>query len=127
MIASTKTSKLRTTKGITSFTKTFVPAVARNDGDVTSRRGTSRSKFSGAVVHNDIASSSMTLEMRIVVGSSIDKVLDTVTVIPGETVTWTEEEYGFVLEGDQKIVIANQSSIASSDKYFVFVNYRDIA
>ena len=126
MIASTKTSKLRTTKGITSFTKTFVPAVARNDGGVTSRRGTSRSKFTGAVVHNDIASSSVTVEMRVTNDTTV-KTLDRVTMIPGETVTWTEEEYGFVLEGDQKIVIANLSSIASSDKYFVFVNYRDIA
>ena len=124
MIASTKTSKLRTTKGITSSTKTFVPAVARNDGSVTSRRGTSRSKFTGAVVHNDIDSSSMTVEMRVT-NDTTTRVLDRVTMIPGETVTWTEEEYGFVLEGDQKITFVKTSLLDA--EYFVFVNYRDIA
>lgn len=124
MIASTKTSKLRTTKGITSSTKTFVPAVARNDSGVTSRRGTSRSKFTGAVVHNDIDSSSVTVEVRVTNDITI-KTLDRVTMIPGETVTWTEEEYGFVLEGDQKITFVKTS--LPDAEYFVFVNYRDIA
>tara|TARA_R110000751_G_scaffold100812_2_gene194780 strand:- start:1321 stop:1527 length:207 start_codon:yes stop_codon:yes gene_type:complete len=68
----------------------------------------------------------MTVEMRVT-NDTTTKVLDRVTMIPGETVTWTEEEYGFVLESDQKIAFVNIGSIGSSDEYFVFVNYRDIA
>lgn len=125
----TEYQKLQTVYGVISGVgdDEFV-TTALSAEDASSVRGVRRRRFAGAVISSKSTSTqSLSPTISITKGAVANTFeLDRTTILPGETATWTEEDYAVDLDKDEYVKIEVSESLASADRLFISLRINDL-
>ena len=99
-----------------------------NPRTIKDKRGNTLTMFSGAIAYlNSNATQTFFVQLSITNGTT-EYYLDRVQIQPGDSVVWTEDEYGVILDEDQyvKILCTSSSSFSSNDNLSVFLHTKEV-
>lgn len=127
MLPNFQTTGFRTERGIVYFAgETTAVSATRDSGSKASKRGNTKTMFSGGVVYNDKDSTQALTATLMIKGGFLTYIVDREAVQIGTSLVWNERDYGVVLDDDEYMEVSIEETLVSGDKAYVFLHLKDI-
>ena len=129
MLGNFKTINPRTIKDVLGYgAENNKITTARSGLSTARKRGNTQSMFAGALAYlKNTATQAVHVQISITNGTT-EYSVDRVSIAPGDSAVWTEDEYGIVLDADQyvKVLCSSPTSAAPNDELSVFLHTKEL-